>query len=219
MADDNKKVCNQCPNHCPISNLKCSEGRKAMQRANQGQGEYAGQEGRHGHERFGGRGMQGKHQDRGGRHGDRDRRGGRDHEAYHGDGRPHMDEDSLPGLLQACGHQMHHRGRKGGGQEGIISILAEKEQMSQKELNEILQIQPGSLSEILTKLEQKDLITREKDAEDKRKCIVKLTPAGKTAAQGQKPRLEEDNMFSVLSNEEQSQLKAILKKLLAFWKN
>lgn len=91
--------------------------------------------------------------------------------------------------------------------------------MSQKELNEILQIQPGSLSEILTKLEQKDLITREKDAEDKRKCIVKLTPAGKTAAQGQKPRLEEDNMFSVLSNEEQSQLKAILKKLLAFWKN
>ena len=130
-----------------------------------------------------------------------------------------MDEDTLPGLMQACGHQIYHRGRRGGGQEGILSILAEKEQMSQKDLQEILQIQPGSMSEILMKLEQKELITREKDSEDKRKSIIRLTPAGKEAAKEQKPRMDENNMFSVLSDEEQTLLKTMLKKLLDFWRN
>lgn len=218
MTDENRKVCKQCPNHCPITDLKCAEGRKALRRESLNQTEYAGQESRHSHTRFEDHGMHGEHPGRGGRRGDRGCHSGRDHEGHPGS-RPFIDEDSLPGLLHACGHQMHHRSRRGGGQEGILSILAEKKQMSQKELHEMLQIQPGSLSEILTKLEQKGMITREKDAQDKRKCIIRLTPAGKTAVQGKKPRMEETDMFAVLSDEEQNQLKTILKKLLEYWNN
>ena len=141
MSDENKKVCNQCPNHCPITDLKCSEGRMALKRESQGRTEYTEKEGRRGPR---------------GHHGERGHHKGRMHGGHHGGGRPCMDEDTLPGLMQACGHQIYHRGRRGGGQEGILSILAEKEQMSQKDLQEILQIQPGSMSEILMKLEQKD---------------------------------------------------------------
>lgn len=204
MSDENKKVCNQCPNHCPITDLKCSEGRMALKRESEGRTEYTEKEGRRGP---------------GGHHGERGHHKGRMHGGHHGGGRPCMDEDTLPGLMQACGHQIYHRGRRGGGQEGILSILAEKEQMSQKDLQEILQIQPGSMSEILMKLEQKELITREKDREDKRKSIIRLTSAGKESAKEQKPRMDEDNMFSVLNDEEQNLLKTMLKKLLDFWRS
>lgn len=270
MSDENKKVCNQCPNHCPITDLKCSEGRKALKRESQGQTEYTEKEGCWGHgghyegENRPGRGgrheregrsgrdgyregggdfeREGRHEkeegsvrderhrrggdferegrhERGGHHGERGHHEGRMHGGYHGGGRLCMDEDTLPGLMQACGHQIYHRGRRGGGQEGILSILAEKEQMSQKELQEILQIQPGSMSEILMKLEQKGLIIREKDSEDKRKSIIRLTSTGKEATKEQKPRMDEDNMFSVLSDEEQALLKTMLKKLLDFWRS
>ena len=35
--------------------------------------------------------------------------------------------------MHACGHHLHHRGRHGGGQGSILTILSEKESMSQKE--------------------------------------------------------------------------------------
>ena len=150
MTIEKNEVCTQCPNHCPITALRCPRGRRAML----GEMEYGAPEGRH-----------------------------------------------------------HH-----GGQGSILTILSEKESMSQKELQDILRIQPGSLSEILTKLEQKGMITREKDEEDKRKSVISLTEAGKAAVHEQTPRMDEKEMFDVLSEEEQTELKRLLKKLISFWK-
>ena len=205
MTIEKNEVCTQCPNHCPITALRCPRGRRAML----GEMEYGASEGRHhhgGHEGHEGHEGHGGH----GRHG-----GYGEHAGHRGRG---FDEDSLSGLMHACGHHLHHRGRHGGGQGSILTILSEKASMSQKELQDILRIQPGSLSEILTKLEQKGMITREKDEEDKRKSVISLTEAGKAAVHEQTPRMDEKEMFDVLSEEEQTELKRLLKKLISFWK-
>ncbi len=52
-------------------------------------------------------------------------------------------------------------------------------------------------------MEQNELITREKDSEDKRKDIICLTTAGKEAVKEQKPRMDEDRRFFILSDEDQ----------------
>ena len=92
--------------------------------------------------------------------------------------------------------------------------------MSQRALQERLGIEPGSLSEILAKLEEKGFLVKEKDESDRRKMILRLTDAGKAAAEaekteGSKPHAEE--IFQALSPEEQGQLKEMLRKLLTQW--
>ena len=51
---------------------------------------------------------------------------------------------------------MHKTGKKRG-QENILEILFQYESMSQKQLQEVLGIEAGSLSEILSKLEEKEM--------------------------------------------------------------
>jgi DNA-binding MarR family transcriptional regulator len=90
--------------------------------------------------------------------------------------------------------------------------------MSQRELQELLQIQPGSISEILTKLEMKGLLKRTKDEADKRRVILSLTEEGQAAAQQSDGALDKENLFGVLTDEEQTTLKLLLDKLLASWR-
>lgn len=186
MTIENKEVCNQCPNHCPITEFKCPRGKMALEGGHPEHGEF------HGHGR---------------------------HPGHHGEHSRMCDEESLDGLLHACGHFLHHRGRRGGGQKGILFILSEKKEMSQKELQDVLQIQPGSLSEILLKLEHKGFITREKDADDRRKSVISLTETRREVLKDQTPRIEEGKMFDVLDEEEQKELKRLLKKLLDAWRS
>lgn len=207
MTTENKEYCNQCPNHCPITDLKCPRGRRALQ------GEEGSESGHREHDEYKGHRGHGDHGEHGGRRGHGEHRG-------HGGPHPHgmaFDEDNLESLMRACGHFLYHRGQRGGGQGGILSILNKKDHISQKELQDMLRIQPGSLSEILMKLEQKGLIVREKDAQDRRKSILYLTEAGKAAIKEQRPRMEEQQLFDALNDEEKEQLKGLLKKLIASW--
>lgn len=219
MTSENKEVCTQCPNHCPISDLKCGRGRRAMLGEGQEHGEmHERGEGR-GHGEGRGRG-EGRERRGHGRHHGHGEHGSHDEQSdHHGEHRGMHEEDSLAGLMHATGHFLHRRGRQGGGQEGILAILAEKGQMSQKELQDILRIQPGSISEILSKLEMKGLIIRQKDEDDRRKSIVQLTDEGRSVLEKGNPRMDETALFEVLNAEEQAELKRLLKKLLDFWKN
>ncbi len=129
-------------------------------------------------------------------------------------------------LLRACGHELHHgRRNSADSQQRILRILARAAEdghtvVSQRRLQEMLHIQPGSMSEILTKLENKGFIRRERDEEDKRRVWIRLVgspdpdPAAvvdKTAA-GQR-----GTAFDVLSDEEKDSLVTILRKLLISW--
>lgn len=126
-------------------------------------------------------------------------------------------EEDLLGLMGRCGHYLYHHPERKRGQGKILRILSQKEQMTQKELQEILEIQPGSMSEIISKLECRGMLERIRDEQDKRMIVLKITERGKAEVM-EKPRHEmERELFHALSKEEQDNLKRLLKKLLDQW--
>jgi len=60
----------------------------------------------------------------------------------------------------------------------VLMALWEENSISVQRLIELTSIDGGSLSLMLTKLVNKDIITITKDSEDKRKKIINLTPKG-----------------------------------------
>ena len=72
--------------------------------------------------------------------------------------------------LRVLGHKLYHYGNKGGQKRILIALHRNNNQMSQKQLMEYLDIKAGSLSEILTKMEEEGLIKREPNPL-KKKCL------------------------------------------------
>ena len=108
----------------------------------------------------------------------------------------------------------------GGSQQQVLSILSKNGPMAQKDLLEMLMIQPGSLSELLSKLEEKGLLNRKEDENDRRKVILTLTEEGQNAvagSAGESDQEGEKDLFAVLNEEEKNSLKSLLKKLLGSW--
>ena len=128
-----------------------------------------------------------------------------------------MESGNLTEMMEMCGHMLHHRPEVASarGQGRILMILAEQEQISQRQLQEMLRIQPGSMSEILSKLERKGLVTRER-GEDRRGNLLRITDAGRAAVTPTAP-LPEDTLFNALTPEQQDELRALLKLLLTDW--
>lgn len=77
----------------------------------------------------------------------------------------------------------------GGGR--LLCILAENEGVSSRELAELLDIRPSSLSELLGRLEGEGLITRAADEADKRVSRVTLTEKGRELGRKAAERHEE----------------------------
>ena len=97
----------------------------------------------------------------------------------------------------------------------VLSILAGRSPLSQRELQQMLGIQPGSLSELLSKLEAKGCLTREK-AEDRRGNLLRITDAGRAAIPGE-AHTPDDDPLSPLTGDQQDQLAALLRTLLTAW--
>lgn len=126
-------------------------------------------------------------------------------------------EDSLTGLLCRCGYIADRKSGRHRGQKLILQILMNVPQISQKELTDKLNIEPGSMSEVISKLEDKGLVQREKDINDRRRMMITLTEKGRNAAELCSGSLDE-SILEVLSEEEKASLKRILSKLLERWK-
>lgn len=122
----------------------------------------------------------------------------------------------LSELMHMCGHILHRRPEAGAarGQGKVLAILADEGTVSQKLLQSALHIQPGSMSEIVTKLENKGLLTRTR-GEDRRGNVLSITEEGRKAAQREDSSAED--LFSALTEEQQYQLRALLQTLLADW--
>ncbi|MBP5280047.1 MAG: winged helix-turn-helix transcriptional regulator, partial [Erysipelotrichaceae bacterium] len=87
----------------------------------------------------------------------------------------------------------------------------DKEEISQMQLRHHLHVRPGSMSEIISKMEEKGLLIRERNDEDKRHCILRITDAGRNAAAELK---KPESFFKALSKEEQDTLAALLRKVV-----
>jgi DNA-binding MarR family transcriptional regulator len=128
-----------------------------------------------------------------------------------------IEDSDLMELIDMAGRMAQRRPQSGPArsQSLVLSILAGREALSQRELQQMLGIQPGSLSELLSKLEGKGYLVREK-AGDRRGNLLRITEEGRKAI----PSADEgpeDDPFAALTDQEQDQLVLLLRKLLSNW--
>lgn len=129
-------------------------------------------------------------------------------------------EEQLTGLLRFCGKTLHHGMGGKCSQDRILMLLNRHGTVTQRELMDMTGVQSGSMSEVLGKIEEAGLLRRVKNETDKRNVDVMLTEAGiQEAARVRQRRAElEAALYESLSEEEKTQLIALLRKLADAWR-
>ncbi len=133
--------------------------------------------------------------------------------------------NELYSALRRLNRQMyrvaHRKGRgKDGlyqGQESLLILILQNDGASQRDLAEQLDVRPSSMTEMLTKLKQHDLILRKQDETDQRVVHIHLTEAGRVLAESLAEGKDTftKSFFCALTEEEQEQLFVLINKLCA----
>ena len=94
----------------------------------------------------------------------------------------------------------------------LLGLLHDRGDMSQADLHETMGVDPSALVQLLNPLEERGLVTRRRDAGDRRRHVVSLTASGERqldrAAAAQ--REAEDELFASLDAERRRQLSELL---------
>ena len=125
--------------------------------------------------------------------------------------------ERLTRLLRVCGRRLYHSSCAGRTQARVLGLLAQGG-MTQREIQEKLQIQPGSVSELTGKLELKGFVTRSRDEKDRRRVVLTLTPAGQRAAEAAAGQKDVTVRYDGLTGAEQAQLETLLEKVIEGWR-
>lgn len=129
------------------------------------------------------------------------------------------EDEKLIHNLRRCGHYLRHHTEEKGSQRRVLFLLHRRGPMTQKDLLEIMGVRAGSLSELLSKLEAKGCIAKEKSEADKRNYNVSITPAGLEVLE-ELQRQYHASMADLLSGfpeEDKAELNRLLDKLNALW--
>lgn len=99
----------------------------------------------------------------------------------------------------------------------LVSALADFGPLSQQELADSLDIDKSHLVRPLDELEDRGLLERRRDADDRRRNRVALTPAGRRLVDELAPvtRASQEGFLAALSAQEQSVLISLLQRVLA----
>lgn len=120
-----------------------------------------------------------------------------------------------------CSRYLRYYRHKNMAQDRVIELLgANGPKMSQKEIQNRLGIRPGSVSELISKLENRGLVIKEKGDEDKRTFNIVLTKEGEKEYReilGTEEKYKD--LFSSLSTAECGMLNELLDKLGRDWLN
>ena len=121
--------------------------------------------------------------------------------------------------MRFCGHILYHKYPLNMSQNRILLILHREGAMKQRELMERMNIQAGSLSEIIAKVEAGGFIERVRSEGDKRNFELSLTDAGRERAEIFERDRDEmaKELFGVLDDDKKEQLYGILGILLEKW--
>jgi MarR family transcriptional regulator, organic hydroperoxide resistance regulator len=97
----------------------------------------------------------------------------------------------------------------------VLKHVASSRDLSQLELAQELELEPGALSRLLTNLEEQKLVKRRRDPTDKRRVLMTTTPAAKALLGRAQPRVLAglDRMFSRITPSERDELCRVLEKL------
>lgn len=101
------------------------------------------------------------------------------------------------------------------GQIKLLSIISKNDGIIQRELAEILDLRPSSLTEMISNLERNSLITRKQDENDRRIMHVYLTEEGKNIIVNFKQAKDDlqDSIFKCLTIEEKEKMLEIVGKV------
>jgi DNA-binding MarR family transcriptional regulator len=129
----------------------------------------------------------------------------------------HQQEHVLAIRLKTCGRFLYYQVGGKAGQQRILMRLQHQEQMTQKELQDVLEISSGALSEILQKMEDARLIFRTKSTDDKRQVNLALTPEGRERSRFVEQHYHQtlERTFECLNEEQKNQLEELLGILTA----
>lgn len=121
--------------------------------------------------------------------------------------------------LRRCGHFLYYRMGGRIGRKRILTFLSEHSDMLQKELQDVLQIQSGSLSEVIIKLESDGLVEKVRSKTDGRQWALRLTQAGQEEARRLKAEYAEQvsRMMSCFSDEQLTTLHELLDTMFIHW--
>lgn len=94
-------------------------------------------------------------------------------------------------------------------------LLAQHDYVYQNQLAKLAKIKPGSLTQILEKMEKEGLIVRKRDQNDRRLVYVSLSPAGKkqVTRNEQYHRDFQRYITATLTEDEMKQFTATLEKI------
>lgn len=122
--------------------------------------------------------------------------------------------------LRMCGHFLYFRMGGKIGRKRILIVLEEHHELLQKELQDILQVQSGSLSEIIIKMENDRLIEKAKSAKDSRHIVLRLTNKGIKEAIAAKKEHDKyvDELMSCITESQKEELYDLLSIILKHWK-
>jgi DNA-binding MarR family transcriptional regulator len=127
-------------------------------------------------------------------------------------------------LLKKLGHKMKERSIAAFEptgftpfHHGVLALLDEGARKTQAEIADALGYDRSQLVGILDDLQEKGLLERERDKDDRRRHLVRLTPEGKRCL-GELRAVSkgvEKDFFAPLTTEEQATLQELLSKLAA----
>lgn len=129
------------------------------------------------------------------------------------------EDEKLIHNLRRCGHYLRHHTEEKGSQRRVLFLLRRNGPMTQKDLLDAMGVRAGSLSELLSKLEVKGCIVREKSETDKRNYNVTITPVGLEVLE-ELQRQYHASMVDLLASfpeEDKAELNLLLDKLNAIW--
>lgn len=105
-------------------------------------------------------------------------------------------------------------------QKRVMRLIRESGGITQSALTQRLGVQPGTVSEVIGKLESAGFVSRDPNPFDHRTHDISLTKSGETQADiyCQEYVKRRQDMFSALSKDEKLLLLSLLEKLSADWK-
>lgn len=112
--------------------------------------------------------------------------------------------------LEAAGFSQYHY--------GVLALLGEQARKAQSSVAEALGVDPSQLVGILDGLEERELIARHRDPDDRRRHVISLTAAGRRQLVRLRATFEdlEDELLSPLDVESRKSLHSLLLRLAGY---
>ncbi|OUC50643.1 hypothetical protein B7939_10455 [Eggerthia catenaformis] len=125
----------------------------------------------------------------------------------------------LTEYIRSAGRFIYDNTGRKAGQKRALYMIAKHSMLTQRELQDYLDIKASSMSEILCKLEAEDLLVRKRSKNDLRQINLTLTESGMRQAINNRKNYEKmiAYLYKDFSKEEKETLCKLLEKLNNNW--